>query len=158
MADDVPPAEKKRRWDALDALQAEIVGAINHERLGEVVEVLVEERHRTTRGAAGEGSLASPDAEERQTEARHDGAFAGAEGSAPVIPLLAAVPAAGGGTGTPTVGTHAASAPPAWRWRGRTRTNKLVFFSAPDAEWRGRLARVRITGAGPWSMIGELVE
>ncbi|MGI5915622.1 MAG: tRNA (N6-isopentenyl adenosine(37)-C2)-methylthiotransferase MiaB [Anaerolineae bacterium] len=42
------------------------------------------------------------------------------------------------------------------RWRGRTRANKLVFFES-DAEWTGRLARVRITWTGPWSMIGEVV-
>lgn len=40
------------------------------------------------------------------------------------------------------------------RWRGRTRTNKLVFFAAPG-DWLGRLAHVRITWAGPWSMRGE---
>jgi len=42
------------------------------------------------------------------------------------------------------------------KWRGRTRTNKLVFFQ-DDADWRGRLAAVRITWAGPWSMQGEVV-
>lgn len=42
------------------------------------------------------------------------------------------------------------------RWRGRTRTNKLVFF-ADAGDWRGKLAQVRITWAGPWSMIGEVV-
>jgi tRNA-2-methylthio-N6-dimethylallyladenosine synthase len=41
------------------------------------------------------------------------------------------------------------------RWKGRTRTNKLVFFE--DAgDWRGRLVRVRIEWAGPWSLIGRL--
>ena len=34
MADDVPPEEKKRRWDALDALQAQVVGEINRRLLG----------------------------------------------------------------------------------------------------------------------------
>jgi tRNA-2-methylthio-N6-dimethylallyladenosine synthase len=43
------------------------------------------------------------------------------------------------------------------KWRGRTRTDKLVFFSHPD-HWRGRLALVRITWAGPWSLQGEVVE
>lgn len=41
------------------------------------------------------------------------------------------------------------------RWRGRTRGNKLVFFESQDS-WLGPLARVRVTWAGPWSMIGEL--
>jgi len=41
------------------------------------------------------------------------------------------------------------------RWRGRTRTNKLVYFHA-DGDWLGRMADVRVTWAGPWSMIGEL--
>jgi tRNA-2-methylthio-N6-dimethylallyladenosine synthase len=44
------------------------------------------------------------------------------------------------------------------RWKGRSRTNKLVFFDAgPQEDLRGRLARVRVSWAGPWSMIGELV-
>ena len=41
------------------------------------------------------------------------------------------------------------------RWRGRTRTNKLVFFG-DKADWRGKLAQVEITWAGPWSMVGEV--
>lgn len=41
------------------------------------------------------------------------------------------------------------------RWRGRTRTNKLVFFESAE-NWRGRLALVRITWAGPWSLVGEV--
>ncbi len=42
------------------------------------------------------------------------------------------------------------------RWRGRTRTGKLVFFE-DAAPWRGKLARVRLTWTGPWSMIGEVL-
>ena len=90
LADDVPAEEKKRRWDALDKLQEQVVGEINGRLLGETVEVLVEDLHKKG------------------------------------------------------------------RWRGRTRTNKLVFF-ADDADWRGKLAQVRITWTGPWSMIGEVV-
>jgi len=41
------------------------------------------------------------------------------------------------------------------RWRGRTRTNKLVFFESAE-NWLGRLATVRITWTGPWSMLGEM--
>jgi len=41
------------------------------------------------------------------------------------------------------------------RWQGRTRTSKLTFFE-DETNWRGRLAQVRITWAGPWSLIGEL--
>ncbi|MFQ5343215.1 MAG: tRNA (N6-isopentenyl adenosine(37)-C2)-methylthiotransferase MiaB [Anaerolineae bacterium] len=43
------------------------------------------------------------------------------------------------------------------KWRGRTRTNKLVFFE-DDRDWRGQLVDVQITWAGPWSMQAELVE
>jgi len=46
MADDVPPEEKKRRLEALEALQAEVVSAINRRYLGQTVEVLVEDEHR----------------------------------------------------------------------------------------------------------------
>jgi tRNA-2-methylthio-N6-dimethylallyladenosine synthase len=43
------------------------------------------------------------------------------------------------------------------RWRGRTPQNKLVFFD-DAADWKGKLAQVRITWAGPYSMSGELAE
>jgi tRNA-2-methylthio-N6-dimethylallyladenosine synthase len=39
------------------------------------------------------------------------------------------------------------------KWKGRTRTDKLVFFE-DERDWRGRLAQVEITWAGPWSMQG----
>lgn len=41
------------------------------------------------------------------------------------------------------------------KWRGRTRQNKLVFFSDSD-DWRGKLAQVQVTWAGPYSMQGRL--
>jgi tRNA-2-methylthio-N6-dimethylallyladenosine synthase len=45
------------------------------------------------------------------------------------------------------------------KWKGRTRTNKLVFFE-PDGDsiggWRGKLVEVKITWTGPWSMQGQL--
>jgi hypothetical protein len=40
------------------------------------------------------------------------------------------------------------------RWKGRTRTNRLVFFESPE-ECRGRRVPVRIEWAGPWSLIGS---
>jgi len=47
------------------------------------------------------------------------------------------------------------------KWKGRTRTNKLVFFS-DDGEggmdWRGKRVDVDITWTGPWSMQGERVK
>lgn len=42
------------------------------------------------------------------------------------------------------------------KWKGRTRTNKLVFFE-DAADWRGRLAQVQITRTGPWSMQGQVL-
>jgi tRNA-2-methylthio-N6-dimethylallyladenosine synthase len=39
------------------------------------------------------------------------------------------------------------------RWKGRTRTNRLVFFESPQ-NWRGQRVPVRIEWAGPWSLIG----
>ncbi len=41
------------------------------------------------------------------------------------------------------------------KWKGRTRTNKLVFFT-DAADWKGRTARVTITHTSPWSLQGEL--
>ncbi len=42
------------------------------------------------------------------------------------------------------------------RWKGRSRGNKLVFFDY-DGDWRGRLAQVEITRAGPWSLLGKVI-
>jgi tRNA-2-methylthio-N6-dimethylallyladenosine synthase len=42
------------------------------------------------------------------------------------------------------------------KWRGRTRTNKLVFFEDESTDRRGQLAQVRIEKTGPWSMTGQL--
>jgi tRNA-2-methylthio-N6-dimethylallyladenosine synthase len=39
------------------------------------------------------------------------------------------------------------------RWKGRTRTNRLVFFESPQ-DWQGHRLPVRIEWAGPWSLIG----
>lgn len=41
------------------------------------------------------------------------------------------------------------------RWRGRTPTNRLVFVES-DESLLGQERDVRITWAGPWSLIGEL--
>ena len=41
-------------------------------------------------------------------------------------------------------------------WKGRTRTNKLVFFDDPE-DRRGQLVNVRVDHAGAWSMNGQLV-
>ncbi len=87
LVDDVPPAEKDRRRRAVDDLQKRIVGEINAQYLGQMVEVLVEDRRKG-------------------------------------------------------------------KWRGRTRTNKLVFFHGTEIDRAGELVQVRITWAGPWSMQG----
>lgn len=42
------------------------------------------------------------------------------------------------------------------KWRGRTRTNKLVFLSDPR-DLRDQLVLARITWTGPWSLQGEVV-
>ena len=42
------------------------------------------------------------------------------------------------------------------KWKGRTRTNKLVFFE-DKRNWLGRLANVRITKTSPWSLQAEVV-
>jgi tRNA-2-methylthio-N6-dimethylallyladenosine synthase len=42
------------------------------------------------------------------------------------------------------------------KWRGRTSGNKLVFF-ADAQDWAGRLARIRVTHTGPWSLQGDLL-
>ena len=90
LPDDVPAEEKKRRLDAVNQLQEEIVADINAQLLGRTLEVLVEEKQRG-------------------------------------------------------------------RWRGRTRTNKLVFFEdSGDIDWKGQLVEMEITWTGPWSLRGSL--
>ncbi len=42
------------------------------------------------------------------------------------------------------------------RWKGRTRTNKLVFFEDDTRDWKGKLVNVKIEWTGPWSMIGKI--
>jgi tRNA-2-methylthio-N6-dimethylallyladenosine synthase len=44
------------------------------------------------------------------------------------------------------------------KWRGRTRTNKLVFLDVADRDWTGQLAHVRIIRSGPWSMQGQVLD
>jgi tRNA-2-methylthio-N6-dimethylallyladenosine synthase len=39
------------------------------------------------------------------------------------------------------------------KWKGRTRSNKLVFFD-DERNWLGRLANVRIDRATAWSLQG----
>jgi tRNA-2-methylthio-N6-dimethylallyladenosine synthase len=41
------------------------------------------------------------------------------------------------------------------RWFGRTRTDRLVFFEAPG-DWLGQMAQIKVTWAGPWSLVGEV--
>ncbi len=45
------------------------------------------------------------------------------------------------------------------KWKGRTRTNKLVFFAQDEKskeDWRGKQVNVTITWTGPWSMQGQV--
>lgn len=46
MDDDVPADEKKRRHAMLEDLQAQVVGEINQQYLGQIVPVLIEDEHR----------------------------------------------------------------------------------------------------------------
>ncbi|MBI3944074.1 MAG: tRNA (N6-isopentenyl adenosine(37)-C2)-methylthiotransferase MiaB [Chloroflexi bacterium] len=43
------------------------------------------------------------------------------------------------------------------KWRGRIRTNKLVFFEAPG-NWVGRMAKVHIDQTAAWSMQGSVIQ
>jgi tRNA-2-methylthio-N6-dimethylallyladenosine synthase len=100
-ADDVPPAEKKRRLHAVERLQAESAGEINRALDGAVLEVLVEGPSEAKGGRAnstlGEAPQDSP----------------GAPGTLGDVSVAGAVETARS------------------RWGGRTRGNKLVFFDAP---------------------------
>jgi len=86
MEDNVPDAEKMRRFRLLESLQEEIATQINQKYIGCTVNVLIEENARG-------------------------------------------------------------------RWRGRTRTNKLVFVDSRE-DLLGQECNVKIEWAGPWSMVG----
>jgi tRNA-2-methylthio-N6-dimethylallyladenosine synthase len=86
LEDDIPENVKMSRFRALEEMQARIAGEINARHIGNIVEVLVEEKQRR-------------------------------------------------------------------RWKGRTRTNKLVFFES-DEDFQGEIVPVHIEWAGPWSMRG----
>ena len=88
MEDNVPEAEKMRRFRLLENLQEEISGEINSRLMGQTLPVLFEEKSRG-------------------------------------------------------------------RWRGRTRTNKLVFADS-EKNLLGEERSVHITWTGPWSLIGEV--
>ncbi|NTU65264.1 MAG: MiaB/RimO family radical SAM methylthiotransferase, partial [Chloroflexi bacterium] len=89
LVDNVPEEEKERRWRELNHQHERISDRINRRYQGQMVEVLVEDKHKG-------------------------------------------------------------------KWRGRTRTNKLVFFEDAGTNRRGQLAQVKIEKTGPWSMIGQL--
>lgn len=42
-------------------------------------------------------------------------------------------------------------------WRGRNPQNKLVFFN-DERDLRGCMVQVRVTWAGPWSLVGETID
>ena len=88
MEDNVPEAEKMRRFRLLEDLQEKIATEINEKMIGSIVSVLIEENSRG-------------------------------------------------------------------RWRGRTRTNKLIFVDSEE-DLLGQECNVRIHWAGPWSMVGAL--
>jgi tRNA-2-methylthio-N6-dimethylallyladenosine synthase len=89
MEDDVPPAEKMRRFRVIEKMQERISSEINLAYVGRTSEVLFEGRSKN-------------------------------------------------------------------RWRGRTPTNKLVFAESEE-NLLGQVRMVRISWAGPWSMIGTAV-
>ncbi len=43
------------------------------------------------------------------------------------------------------------------KWQGRTRSDKLVFFS-DDSDYRGQLVNIRIEKTSPWSLQGRLIK
>ncbi|MFH0768012.1 MAG: tRNA (N6-isopentenyl adenosine(37)-C2)-methylthiotransferase MiaB [Chloroflexota bacterium] len=43
------------------------------------------------------------------------------------------------------------------KWQGRTRSDKLVFFS-DDSDYRGQLVRISIEKTSPWSLQGRLIK
>jgi tRNA-2-methylthio-N6-dimethylallyladenosine synthase len=105
LPDDVPADEKKRRLNALLALQEEIDRSANARWVGRTTEVLVDQLRRAPSHDHDDG------------------------GEVEAGPRLA----------------------------GRNRHNKLVHFGGP-AELIGRLVNVRVEHAGPYALVGSLVD
>ena len=129
LADDVPADAKRRRLNALLALQEGIGLERNRSWLGRDVEVLVEavvpaRSHEHGNDAPGEGS--GPDA-----------ASANAANSAPSADLARS------------------AAPDGVHLSGRTRQHKLVHVTG-SAELVGQLVTVRIDHAGPYALRGSM--
>ncbi|HEX5590289.1 MAG TPA: MiaB/RimO family radical SAM methylthiotransferase, partial [Candidatus Limnocylindrales bacterium] len=132
LADDVPAAEKRRRLNALLALQEPIGLERNRAWLGREVEVLVDTVTR---------------------ERSHDHDDAPAAEAAPVVGL-AGRPAGEGSEPAAPRGVRPGHGEVALS--GRTRGNKLVHL-AGDADWIGRLVTVRVEHAGPYALRGAPV-
>jgi tRNA-2-methylthio-N6-dimethylallyladenosine synthase len=87
LEDNVPPETKKLRLEKIEKLQAKIIGELNQQLVGKIVEILVERKEKG-------------------------------------------------------------------KWCGRTRGDKLVFFSE-EKDYIGQLVNVKIIRATPWSLTGE---
>ncbi|HEX5240999.1 MAG TPA: MiaB/RimO family radical SAM methylthiotransferase, partial [Candidatus Limnocylindrales bacterium] len=127
LPDDVPSDVKRRRLNALLALQEPIGHERNRGWLGRPVEVLVD----TIVPARSHEHEPEPDADEPR-------------------PLGAAPAAAGAGDGPDGPSAELV------HLSGRTRQNKLVHLEGAAA-WVGRLVEVRIEHAGPYSLRGVAV-
>jgi tRNA-2-methylthio-N6-dimethylallyladenosine synthase len=128
--DDVPPEEKERRRKALDELQTRIVGQINARLLGRSVQILVEGRDQRKGRWWGRTRT---DKLVFFEEADIDHASADID--------------------------HASADIDPDRLPDRTRSTSAASGDSergPGGDWRGRLASVRITWTGPWSLIGEI--
>jgi tRNA-2-methylthio-N6-dimethylallyladenosine synthase len=147
IADDVPEEVKRRRNNALLAIQSEVSDVIAREQVGREVEVFVEgvSKQQLKREGRSQGEIRKAGGAVMLTvggrERGRDGVDAGRDAAGPA--LLA--PEAGGA---------------AVQLSGRTDGDLIVFFDAPDRSRTslvGEFVRVRIAGADRLSLHGELV-
>jgi tRNA-2-methylthio-N6-dimethylallyladenosine synthase len=127
LADDVPAAEKRRRLNALLELQEGIGAQRNAERVGSLVEVLVEEAR-------------PPRTHDHDGDAPH-------EDEAPRASTTAAALA--------TSATAAASGLERMRLSGRDRRHRLVHFDG-DPGLVGALVPVLVERSGPYALAGRI--
>jgi tRNA-2-methylthio-N6-dimethylallyladenosine synthase len=152
LADDVAAGEKRRRLNALLALQEDIGRERNEAWRGRLTEVLVEEvrpprqhDHDAPRASRRVASLEPPGGTIRPSgTSQPDGeadALTQPDGGADVPSGVARAP------GSPGAGS---------RLVGRNREHKLVHFEGPP-ELVGHLVDVVVERAGPYALMGRLV-
>ncbi len=137
LEDDVPEAVKRRRNNALLAIQGEISDALSRAQVGRTFDVLVE-------------GLSLKEQKRRRAPA------GGACGDRPTVTLT--IRGRASSACALDDETEAATEPASVQLSGRTDTDMIVFMDVPHGsaeDWVGKIVPVRITGANNLALFGS---